>query len=95
MLQRAYRIPNMPEFMASLPLSGLDGTMQSRLTSANARGRVHVKTGSLSGVASIAGYVHAHSGRRFIVVAMVNHPDSDTGPGQELGDALMRWALGL
>jgi serine-type D-Ala-D-Ala carboxypeptidase/endopeptidase (penicillin-binding protein 4) len=94
-LQRGYDIPNMPEFMASLPLSGLDGTMRSRLTGEFARGRVHVKTGSLSGVAAIAGYVHAYSGKRFIVVAMVNHPGSDMGTGQELGDALMQWVLGL
>lgn len=94
-LQRGYEIPNMPEFVASMPLSGLDGTMQSRLVSDFARGRIHVKTGSLSGVAAIAGYVHAHSGKRYIVVAMVNHPGSDTGTGQELGDALMQWVLGL
>lgn len=94
-LQRGYEIPNMPEFVASLPLSGLDGTMQSRLTNDTARGRIHVKTGSLSGVAAIAGYVHAYSGKRFRVVAMVNHPGSDTGTGQELGDALMQWVLGL
>lgn len=92
-LQRAYVIPNMPEFMAALPLAGLDGTMQDRLADEPGSGRVHVKTGSLSGVAAIAGFVHAYSGKRFVVVALVNHPRSDTGTGQELGDSLLRWAL--
>ncbi len=92
-LQRAYVIPNMPEFMAALPLAGLDGTMRDRLADEPGSGRVHVKTGSLSGVAAIAGYVHAYSGKRYVVVALVNHPRSDTGTGQELGDSLLRWAL--
>jgi serine-type D-Ala-D-Ala carboxypeptidase/endopeptidase (penicillin-binding protein 4) len=87
------RIPNMPEFIASLPLSGLDGTMRDRLSNERGTGRAHAKTGSLNGVAAIAGYVHAHSGRRFVVVAIVNHEGADTGTGQELGDALLNWAL--
>jgi serine-type D-Ala-D-Ala carboxypeptidase/endopeptidase (penicillin-binding protein 4) len=88
----AWQQPIMPEFLASLPLAGLDGTMEERLADEPARGRIHVKTGSLSGVAGIAGYVHALSGRRYAVVALVNHPGADRGTGQELADALLRWA---
>lgn len=91
-LQRAWQIPTMAEFVASLPLAGLDGTMESRLSTGDGRGSMHVKTGSLSGVAGIAGYVHAQSGKDYVVVAVVNHPQAHAGPGQELGDALLRWA---
>ncbi|HDZ09253.1 D-alanyl-D-alanine carboxypeptidase/D-alanyl-D-alanine endopeptidase [Pseudohongiella sp.] len=90
-LQRGFQIPTMPEFVASLPLAGLDGTMQDRLTTGDGAGSSHIKTGSLNGVAGIAGYVHARSGRHYIVVALVNHAQAHTGPGQELGDALLRW----
>ena len=88
---RGFAIPTMPEFVASLPLAGLDGTMQDRLTSGDGHGSIHVKTGSLNDVAGIAGYVHARSGKHYIVVALINHTQAHTGPGQELGDALLRW----
>lgn len=90
-LEHGYQIPLMPEFVASLPLSGLDGTMRSRLTQDGPAGSMHVKTGSLDNVAGIAGYVHARSGRQFVVIAILNHAAADTGPGQELGDALLQW----
>ncbi|MEX2335390.1 MAG: D-alanyl-D-alanine carboxypeptidase/D-alanyl-D-alanine-endopeptidase [Pseudohongiella sp.] len=90
-LQRGFVIPTMPEFVASLPLAGLDGTMQNRLAGGDGHGSSHVKTGSLNGVTGIAGYVHARSGKHYVVVALVNHAQAHAGPGQELGDALLRW----
>lgn len=90
-LQRGFQIPTMPEFVASLPLAGLDGTMQDRLTSGAGHGSSHIKTGSLNDVAGIAGYVHAQSGKHYLVVALINHAQAHAGPGQELGDALLRW----
>lgn len=91
LLQRGFRIATMPEFVASLPLAGMDGTMQSRLTSGDGHGSIHVKTGSLDDVAGLAGYVHAQSGKHYVVVVLVNHHQAHAGPGQELGDALLRW----
>ena len=91
-LQHGYVINTMPEFLASLPLAGEDGTMRTRLGNGDTRGSMHVKTGSLDGVASVAGYVHARSGRQFVVVSMLNNPQADAGPGQELADALLAWA---
>lgn len=44
-------------FIDSLPVSGIDGTMRSRLASAGYRGRVLAKTGSLANVSALAGYV--------------------------------------
>lgn len=77
MLQRAWRQPTMPEFVASLPVSGVDGTMARRFAASPLQGRAHVKTGSLADVASIAGYVTAASGRRMVVVALINHPNAN------------------
>ncbi len=62
-LQAGYRSLWMPEFVSSLPLNGLDGTMRNRLRGESQRGRMHIKTGSLDGVAGVAGYVTAHSGK--------------------------------
>ncbi|MDH7944829.1 D-alanyl-D-alanine carboxypeptidase/D-alanyl-D-alanine-endopeptidase [Pseudohongiella sp. SYSU M77423] len=92
LMLHAWQQPIMPEFIASLPLAGLDGTMRDRLSDESATGRIHVKTGSLNGVAGVTGYVLGASGKRYVVAALVNHPGADRGTGQELGDALLRWA---
>lgn len=91
-LQHGYRISTMPEFVASLPLSGEDGTMRTRLRNNGMRRAMHVKTGTLDDVAAIAGYVQARSGRHYVVVSLLNHTDADAGLGQELADALLAWA---
>lgn len=92
-LHFAWHSPYMPEFLASLPLSGMDGTMSSRLTDTTARGRMHVKTGSLDDVAGVAGYVYSENGDSYAVVVLLNHPDADRGLGQELADAVLAWTV--
>ena len=89
LLLDAYRSPVMPELMASLPLVAVDGTMRKRLGSAEVAGRAHIKTGTLSGVRAIAGYVLDASNRRNVVVFIVNH--SNAGAAQDAQDALIRW----
>jgi D-alanyl-D-alanine carboxypeptidase/D-alanyl-D-alanine-endopeptidase (penicillin-binding protein 4) len=80
-LQHAWAQPTIPELLASLPVAGIDGTMVKRNGTSPVRGRAHIKTGSLAGVASIAGYVQAKSGRRVIVVCMINHPNANAARG--------------
>jgi D-alanyl-D-alanine carboxypeptidase/D-alanyl-D-alanine-endopeptidase (penicillin-binding protein 4) len=82
----------MPEFMASLPLAAMDGTMKKRLTDADVAGQAHIKTGSLTGVRSIAGYVLDAQGRRLVVVSIVNHPNA--AQSQAVHDALLNWLYG-
>jgi D-alanyl-D-alanine carboxypeptidase/D-alanyl-D-alanine-endopeptidase (penicillin-binding protein 4) len=89
LLQRAWRQPTMPEFIASLPLAGVDGTMARRFAGSPLQGSAHLKTGSLAGVASIAGYVTARSGRRMVVVCMVNHPNAQAA--RAAFDRLLTW----
>ena len=79
----------MPEFMASLPIAGTDGTMRKRMRDAPGAGQAHVKTGLLSDVRSIAGYVLDKRGRRHVVVMIVNHPKAPEA--QEALDALVSW----
>ena len=74
LLEDAWRSPLMPEFVASLPLAGVDGTMKKRLNDEPLRGRAHIKTGSLEGVSAMAGYVLDAHGRWQIVVFLANHP---------------------
>ena len=90
-LQLAQEPPYGVEFMASMSIGGLDGTTRKRFASAHARGRSHVKTGSLDDVSAIAGYVHGASGVTYVVAAMVNAVDAHRGPGEEFLDALIEW----
>lgn len=92
-LNFAWHSPYMPEFLSSLPLSGMDGTMSSRLTDSTARGRMHVKTGSLDDVAGVAGYVYSESGDQYLVIVILNHDAADRGLGQELSDAVLAWTV--
>ena len=75
LLLEAWRSAAMPELMSSLPLVAHDGTMRRRLRFESIAGQAHVKTGSLSDVRSLEGYVLDARGRRFAVVFIVNHPN--------------------
>lgn len=86
-LQHAWRASTMPDFMASLPASGIDGTLRRSQAGA---GRAHLKTGSLRDVAGVAGYVLGASGRRYVLVALVNQEGA--GPeARRFFDALVVW----
>jgi D-alanyl-D-alanine carboxypeptidase/D-alanyl-D-alanine-endopeptidase (penicillin-binding protein 4) len=88
LLLLAYDSPVMSELMSSLPISGLDGTLRhSRATP----GMAHLKTGSLRDVYGVAGYVLSDSGRRYVLVAIVNHPQA--GAARPALDALVQWTL--
>ena len=73
MLVNAYHSPVMPEFIASLPILGLDGTTAKRLKTSLSAGRVHLKTGSIDGVSAIAGYLLDVENKRYVVVMLVNN----------------------
>jgi D-alanyl-D-alanine carboxypeptidase/D-alanyl-D-alanine-endopeptidase (penicillin-binding protein 4) len=87
LLQSAWASPVMPELMASLPVSGIDGTL---LRARGSPGRAHLKTGSLRDVAGVAGYVLGASGRRMVLVAVINHPNANAA--RPAFDALVQWA---
>lgn len=93
MLVRAYLSPVMPEYMASMPILSLDGTVKHRLQDSAVNGRAHLKTGSINGVSSIAGYVLSASGHRYVMVMLVNHPNA--GSSRDAQDALVEWVYRL
>lgn len=77
------------EFASSLAVAATDGTLQRRLHQGGVAGQGLLKTGTLDGVRAIAGYVLDASGRRFIVVALVNHANAARAQGAL--DALVQW----
>lgn len=89
LLAAAWKSAVMPEFVASLPLAAVDGTMKKRLNGNGIAGQAHIKTGTLEGVKTVAGYVLDARGRQQIVVFLVNHANAQAA--QAAQDALLAW----
>lgn len=60
-------------FRDSLPIAGLDGTLANRMRGTAAEGRVRAKTGTISGVSNLAGYIDTQSGRKLAFVILVQN----------------------
>lgn len=94
LLRFAYNSPFMPEYLSSLSLSGLDGTLSRRFRNSSITGKAHMKTGSLEDVTAIAGYFQSESGKRYLVATLQNYPDVHRGPGEEVQSAVLTWLNG-
>ena len=90
LLAAAYRSPLMPEYIASLPLTAVDGTMRKRLANSPVAGQAHIKTGYLENVRAIAGYTLDARGRMLAVVFIINH--ASARGAQAAQDAFLEWA---
>jgi D-alanyl-D-alanine carboxypeptidase/D-alanyl-D-alanine-endopeptidase (penicillin-binding protein 4) len=93
LLIAAWRSRFAPEFLASLALGGLDGTLEKRFVNVHNPSRIRMKTGTLRDVSSIAGYVTGDSGRSYAVVIFANHPGVQNGVGEAIQTAIIEWLL--
>ena len=84
-----------PEFQASMPIVAVDGTMRRRLKDSPAAGHARMKTGTLTNVVAIAGYVRDALGQQCVVVAMINSDQANDGKGRAVLDALVDWVARL
>ncbi len=89
LLQAAYQGPLFSELESSLPIAAVDGTMKTRAKNNGVAGHAHLKTGTLSGARSLAGYVFDKQGRRWVLVNFINHPNAERGGVAQ--DALIEW----
>lgn len=69
-LDFAYHHKTRNEFLLSLPIAGVDGTLKHRLY--NLVRKVRAKTGTISGVASLAGFVKTRDQDELAFVVMIN-----------------------
>ena len=98
LLVLARTLPTGEVFYNSLPIAGVDGTMKNRLLGQlrkflhlQKKPEARIKTGSLSDVRSISGYVISKSGRMYAVTSFINHPNANRGI--EAQDQLLSWLL--
>jgi D-alanyl-D-alanine carboxypeptidase/D-alanyl-D-alanine-endopeptidase (penicillin-binding protein 4) len=95
LLLHVYTQAYMPEFIASLPVSGYDGSMAHRFSDTPLVGRAHIKTGLLDFVQSMGGYVTAANGKRYVVVLLHNDPRAHTRPAEKLQNQVINWIYRL
>ncbi|HFB67686.1 MAG TPA: D-alanyl-D-alanine carboxypeptidase/D-alanyl-D-alanine-endopeptidase, partial [Calditrichae bacterium] len=62
-----------PEFTASLPIAGVDGSLQHRMKGTPAEGVLRAKTGTLSGVSALSGYTETADGERLAFSILMQH----------------------
>lgn len=89
--QLLIRANNLPAFIDSLPRIGIEGTVKKRLTDTDMVGRGRMKTGTLSNVRAIAGYIDGKSGKHYVVVSIINSDNAQTAAGKRTHDLLMQW----
>ena len=77
-------------WMNTLSIAGIDGTIKRRFANSNVFGRAWMKTGTIKGVANIAGYVEGISGQQYVVVVLVNDKFS-AKYGRKLANTIIEW----
>jgi D-alanyl-D-alanine carboxypeptidase/D-alanyl-D-alanine-endopeptidase (penicillin-binding protein 4) len=91
-LQRMQDPTNVSPFVRALPVAGVDGSLANRMRETPAAGNVRAKTGTMSNIRSLAGYVTTRDGERLAFVAMVNNFE---GAGAAANQALDAIAVSL
>ncbi len=79
-------------WMRALPVAGRDGTLESRLGGTPAEGNLAAKTGSMSNIRSLAGYVRTRDGETLAFAVIVNNFE---GSGRDAEAAIDRVAAAL
>jgi serine-type D-Ala-D-Ala carboxypeptidase/endopeptidase (penicillin-binding protein 4) len=62
------------DYIASLPIAGVDGTLSQRFSNSEAKASASLKTGGLNDVRALAGYLRRGDGRTLIYIGILNHP---------------------
>lgn len=87
-LRYAYKNQNVyPHLYPALPIAGMDGTLEKRMTKGAAHLNVHAKTGTVSGVSCLAGYCRASNGN-MLAFSIMNNGLIRSSIGRDLQDLI-------
>ena len=86
----------MPDYVASLPIAGVDGTLKNRMKGMRAEKMLRAKTGTLSGVSALAGYTVTANGEVLAFSILISHYAGPAAPARRIqdtiGNCLTRWS---
>ena len=86
LLRYAWRNKNISDcLLPTLAIAGVDGTLQGRMKKTKAEGNVHAKTGTLTGISSLAGYCTSPEGHE-LCFAIINQGVMRNGDGRDFQD---------
>ena len=77
-----------PEYLASLPIAGVDGTLRNRMQGMYAEKILRAKTGTLSGVSALAGYTVTADDEVFAFGILISHYVGPPGPARGIQDKI-------
>jgi serine-type D-Ala-D-Ala carboxypeptidase/endopeptidase (penicillin-binding protein 4) len=90
------RFPLAYEYIAALPIAGQDGTLQKRFRKPTQQGLLRAKTGTMSGVTSLSGYLYTANGHTLAFAIFINKkPSGKAISGRALIDDLCDYFLKL
>jgi serine-type D-Ala-D-Ala carboxypeptidase/endopeptidase (penicillin-binding protein 4) len=92
LLKKAHDPAGTSPFVAGLPIAGVDGSLAGRMKRTAAEGNLRAKTGTMSNIRSLAGYVTTRDGERLALVILVNNYE---GAGVDANDSIDRMAVRL
>ena len=77
-------------FYDSLPVSGMSGTLEKRMTTGFVKGNIHAKTGTLSGVSCLSGYIDAKIGHKLAFSIMIQNYVTKARVAQKFQDEICK-----
>ncbi len=95
LLDHMYRHRSGADFMDSLPVAGVDGTLRNRMKDTPAQGNVRAKTGYIGGVSSLSGYVTTAAGQPLVFSIIFNNQVGSVAPCREAQDEMCAYLAGL
>ncbi|HGY56805.1 MAG TPA: D-alanyl-D-alanine carboxypeptidase/D-alanyl-D-alanine-endopeptidase [Caldithrix abyssi] len=88
LLRYMYHRSEFTDYLASLPIAGVDGTISRQLKGTVAEGRIFAKTGTVTRVRALSGYVKTTSGRMLLFVTMFNNYPVPTSYIKQIQDRI-------
>ncbi len=90
LLRYAWQSPSIKSTLVpALPIAGVDGTLEKRMRGSRAAGNVHAKTGTVSGISSLAGYCTAANGHE-LCFAIINQGIMRQNIGRDFQDRVCK-----
>jgi D-alanyl-D-alanine carboxypeptidase/D-alanyl-D-alanine-endopeptidase (penicillin-binding protein 4) len=90
----AHDSANFPVFYHSLPIAGVDGTIGRRMGGTPAEGNLRAKTGSLSGVSALSGYVRTAGAEMLTFSILLQNYPGTVRPYRQVQDRIGAFLAG-